>query len=114
MAKPIPSPLIAIVANIVSNAETHASMDNLFMYAEAPGDPPEGSKLVKAQEWLRTTNKQHSEPLAVLGRIICSYMEDPMMSADLKPPPWTTESESILKQRENVRKMAAALANNGL
>ena len=114
MAKSIPSPLIAVVANIVSDAETHASMNSLFMYAEASGDPPEGSKPVKAQEWLRATNKQHPEPLAVLGRIICSYMEDPVMSADFKPPAWTTESESIQKRRENVRKMESALANNGL
>ena len=58
MGKPIPAPLIAVVSDLVSSAETHASLNSLFMYAEASGEPPEGSKHVKAQEWLRNTNKR--------------------------------------------------------
>lgn len=114
MAKLIPTPLLAIVSDIVSTVETHASMNSLFMYAEAPGEPPEGSKHVKAQEWLRNTNKQHPEPLAVLGKIISGYMEDPVMAADYTPPRWTKEDEYTLKKRENVRKIETVLANNGL
>jgi hypothetical protein len=57
MAKQIPAPLIAVVSDIVSVCETHASLNSLFMYAEAPGDPPDGSKHVKAQAWLRVVNK---------------------------------------------------------
>ncbi|WP_307658651.1 abortive infection family protein [Variovorax paradoxus] len=114
MARLIPPPLLAIVSNIVSTVETHASMNSLFMYAEAPGEPPDGSKHVKAQEWLRHTNKQHPEPLAVLGRIISGYMEDPVMAADYVVPRWTTEDEDTLKKRENVRKIETVLANNGL
>lgn len=76
MRNNIPAPLIAVVSEIVSSVETHASLNNLFMYAGAPGDPPDGSKPVKAQEWLRIVNKDHSiEPLEVLGRIIEGYME---------------------------------------
>ena len=114
MAKQIPAPLLAIVSDMVSTVETHASMDSLFMYAEAPGDPPEGSKHVKAQEWLRNTNKHHPEPLAVLGRIISGYMEDPTMAADYTPPKWTVEDEYTLKRRDNVRKIERVLSNNGL
>jgi hypothetical protein len=84
------------------------------MYAEASGEPPEGSKHVKAQEWLRNTNKAHADPLAVLGKIICPYMEDPVMASDYEPPQWTTEDEYILKKRENVRRIEAVLAKNGL
>jgi len=84
------------------------------MYAEASGDPPEGSKHVKAQEWLRNTNKQHSEPLSVLGKIICGYMEDPEMAADHKVEAWQTESEYTLKKRDLVRKIDAVLARNAL
>ena len=52
-------------------------MDSLFMYAGAPGDPPEGSKHVKAQEWLRRVNTDGSvQPLQILGRLIEGYMED--------------------------------------
>lgn len=114
MSKHIPSPLIAIVSDMVSSHETHASLDSLFMYAEASCEPPEGSKHVKAQEWLRHTNKVNPEPLSVLGKIICGYMEDPLMAADYKPPEWTREDEQTIKKRENVRKIEVVLAKNGL
>lgn len=79
MRRLIPAPVLAVVADITSSRETHASLDNLFIYAGAPGDPPEGSKPVKAQAWLRLTNKDESvEPLAVLGRLIETYMEEPL------------------------------------
>ena len=91
MRKNIPAPLIAVVGEIVSQTETHASLDSLFMYAGAPGDPPEGSKHVKALEWLRLINKDQSiEPLSVLGQIIEGYMEyvpnsfDPALQSENK------------------------------
>jgi len=75
----IPAPIISVVADIASGRETHASLDSLFMYAAAPGDPPEGSKHVKALEWLRRVNKDESvDPLSVLGRLIEGYMETPL------------------------------------
>lgn len=48
------------------------------MYSGAPGDPPNGNKLVKAQEWLRriNTNESIDQPLQVLGRLIEAYMEE--------------------------------------
>lgn len=61
MAKPIPAPLVALVADFCAEQETHASLDSLFMYAEASRDPPAGSKPVKAQSWLRETNKVHPD-----------------------------------------------------
>lgn len=114
VAKPIPSALIAIVSDILSTVETHASMDGLFMYAEAPGDPPEGSKQVKAQNWLRLTNKEHPDPLSVLGRLISGYMEDPVVAADYVPRPYAVEDGFTFKKREAVRKIEVVLANNGL
>lgn len=72
----IPGHLIAVLSEVCSECETHASLDSLFMYAGAPGDPPGGSKPVKAQEWLRLVNKSTSvDPLDVLGRLIEAYME---------------------------------------
>lgn len=114
MGELIPAPLIAVVSDLVSSAETHASLNSLFMYAEASGEPPEGSKHVKAQEWLRNTNKAHTDPLVVLGKIICPYMEDTAMAIDYAPPQWTTEDEYTLKKRENVRRIETLLAKNGL
>lgn len=75
MAERIPQPLIALVSELMGQWESHASMDNLFMYAGALGDPPEGSKSVKAQAWLRIVNRDHPNPLEVLGRILEPYLE---------------------------------------
>jgi len=86
----IPAPLLAVCADISASRETHASMDSLFIYAGAPGDPPPGSKSVKALEWLRRTNKDESilDPIGVLGKLIENYMEqelDPNSSWDQGP-----------------------------
>lgn len=75
--KQIPTPVIAVLSESMSNLETHASLDNLFLYAEAPGDPPEGSKPVKTQSWIRRINKESKEPLAVLGKLVEGYIEIP-------------------------------------
>jgi hypothetical protein len=73
----IPAAVIAICSEIMSRRETHATLDSLFMYAGAPGEPPEGNKHAKAQEWMRRINKTESvEPLRVLGRLIEAYMEE--------------------------------------
>ncbi|MCK7574861.1 MAG: hypothetical protein MZV65_02525 [Chromatiales bacterium] len=39
MRKVIPAPVIAVLSENMSDLETHASLDNLFSYAEAPGEP---------------------------------------------------------------------------
>jgi hypothetical protein len=83
MRTPIPTPVISVVADIASGRETHASLDSLFMYAAAPGDPPEGSKHVKALEWLRRVNKDDAvDSLTVLGKLIEGYMETPLHQWD--------------------------------
>src|SRR5690606_24405269 len=100
--KVIPSPVLAIVAEIASQRETHSSMDSLFMYAGAPGDPPLGSKSVKAQEWLRRVNIDQSvQPLQVLGRLIENYMEelphDSSQFDDILPSTQTSDQERLTK-----------------
>ncbi|MGK4361002.1 abortive infection family protein [Ectopseudomonas chengduensis] len=85
MRKEIPAPVIAVLSENMPDLESHASLDNLFSYAEAPGDPPEGSKPVKVQAWLRRVNKEAERPLAVLGRIIECYMELPDIEENSRP-----------------------------
>lgn len=76
MRKLIPAPIISLLSEIIPHNETHASIDSLFMYADAPGDPPPESKVVKVQEWLRRCNKDESvNPLKILGRLIEGYMD---------------------------------------
>lgn len=77
MKKEIPAPIIAIIAEQLPTFETHAALDNLFLYADAPGEPPEGSKTVKTQTWLRRINKESDDPIRILGKLIESYMEIP-------------------------------------
>jgi hypothetical protein len=112
--KQIPAPVIAVLSDLVAHAETHASLNSLFMYAEASGDPPEGSKHVKAQEWLRETNKRHDAPLLVLGRVVHGYMEDPEMDPEFKINDWESSSEWKKIKRSNVRKLEVVLARCGL
>lgn len=77
MKKEIPAPIIAVISQNLPDIETHASLDNLFLYADAPGDPPKGSKPVKVQSWLRIINKECDYPLKVLGKLIETHMELP-------------------------------------
>lgn len=104
MRKQIPAPVIAACAEIMAQRETHASLDNLFMYAGAPGDPPEGSKPVKAQEWLRRINMDmHTDPLKILGRLIEGYMEE----APPEPGPFDEEDEAETAEQQKIRKALA-------
>ena len=86
MRNEIPSVVISVVADQISNVETHSSLDSLFMYAGASGDPPTGSKQVKTLEWLRRVNKDETlDPMKILGKLIEGYMEaliDPSDSND--------------------------------
>lgn len=77
MKKVIPAPVISVLSEGLPNVETHASLDNLFLYADAPGEPPEGSKPVKVQAWLRRINKESDNPLEILGKLIETHMELP-------------------------------------
>lgn len=101
MRRPIPAAVLSVCAEIAANRETHATLDSLFTYAGAPGEPPPGSKPAKALEWLRTTNKDDSlKPLDVLGRLIESYMEAPL-------DPGNTWDKDRLKDRERITKVLA-------
>ena len=85
----LPAHLISILSEELSQAETHATLYNLFMYANAAGDPPGGNKLSKAQEWLRRMNNDDDcDMLEVIGRLIEGYMEPPLPE---KAAPWSPE-----------------------
>ena len=74
------------------------------MYANAPGDPPEGSKATKSQAWLRRINTDEScDPLEVIGYLIEGYMEPPIQE---KEYPWDDEptlSENQIKRIERIQ-----------
>lgn len=106
----IPSYLISAIADTVAESETHASLDSLFMYADAPGEPPEGSKAVKALEWLRRINKESGEnSLIILGRIIEKYMDE-----DVGEPSFWVNQEQIESKKRRVLNIKKALERAGL
>lgn len=77
MKKNIPAPIIAVLSENIPNMESHATLENLFHFADAPQDVPEGSKPTKVTAWLRQINKECESPLTILGKLIESYMELP-------------------------------------
>lgn len=83
MNKQIPAPVISVLSDNLPDLETHASLDSLFFYADAPGDfsTSELSKPKKVLAWLRAINKESIEPLAVLGKLIENYMELPELES---------------------------------
>ena len=71
----IPLSLIAILSEILPEYETHASLDNLFLYADINSEIPGLSKPAKVQQVLMEVNKANSEPLKVLGKILEKYLD---------------------------------------
>src|SRR5688572_6403873 len=100
MKKGIPAPIIAILAEWLPTFETHASLDSLFLYADAPGDPPEGSKPIKTQAWLRRVNKESDNPFKVLGRLLECYIELPI-EKEIETGPF---GEPILNSKSDFKK----------
>jgi Abortive infection C-terminus len=97
MRREIPGPLIGVVSEIVARRESHATLDSLFMYAGAPGEPPEMSKQSKAQEWLRRTNREKSvDPLGVLGRVLENYMETVVDPSDPRAESFDHDKEKLV------------------
>ena len=104
MKKIIPAPIIAVVSELVSEYETHATLDSLFMHAGAPGDPPPESKHAKAMAWLRIANKdEETNPLEILGLIIEGYMEEEPNSDHDQ---WFEEKQKKVDRLRNALKKA--------
>ena len=106
----IPRPIIGLVSEIISEHYTHAQLDNLFLQADAPGDPPLGNKLVKCQTWLARCNKEVPDSLRILGAVIEDFMErilrcsNPLGSSDSWIEEWQASRNKIYE----------ALASHGL
>ncbi|MEO8926324.1 MAG: abortive infection family protein [Caulobacteraceae bacterium] len=71
----IPPAIIGIAAPILAGAYTHAGLDCLFLASGFPGDPPEGSKIVKCQDWLRRANSDAADPLAIFGQLAAEFLD---------------------------------------
>ena len=99
----IPLSLIAILSEILSEYETHATLDNLFLYADINSEIPNVSKPAKVQQVLMEVNKANIEPLKVLGRILEKYLDGGVL--------YVRDQEKFNKQIENIKKI---LSDNSL
>lgn len=111
----IPSPVIGILGEIFSENYTHADIDRLFAYADAPEENPGGNKVQKSVDWLRAINKQSPSPLEVLGRLLEDILEKPGWDSSSddnwmhgEEPEWSID---LKKRQERIRK---TLARSGL
>lgn len=107
----IPPSIIGLVAPALACEYSHAQLDSLFPSADAPGDPPDGSKPTKTLEWLRRINRDHPEPLCVLGNLLAEYLDTPYL-----PPvaPFVTSPDPLAEWNAPRQRIRDALAAEGL
>jgi len=113
VAKLIPAPVMALLSSSLAEFETHATLNELFLHADAPGDAPLGSKPAKTQAWLRVVNQQSPEPLKVLGKLVERYMDDPDHAVDAGPVPMFNAPYLLEEKRQFCRKFEILLAQYG-
>ncbi|HEO1780740.1 TPA: abortive infection family protein [Acinetobacter baumannii] len=99
----IPLNLIAVLSEVLSEHETHATLDNLFLYAEIDSEIPDVSKPAKVQQVLMNVNKTNPAPLKVLGKVLEKYLDGGV----LYPP----NKDRFDNQLESIRKI---LSDNSL
>lgn len=107
----IPSPIIAVVSDLLANRYTHSRIDYFMGAAGLEGETPSANKLDKVREWLRRANSGgYPDPLAMLGRVIVELME-----VDINgPSSWVEPSvaqSSLADDRARVQKV---LGEHGL
>lgn len=112
--KRIPSNLIGVLGDIFDRQYTHSDIDKVFAYADAPDKNPGGNKVKKTIEWLRITNKEHDNPLVVLGMLIEYLMERELWTEPDYPWDDTSEPAWSAQLRIDRQKILDSLAKAGL
>ena len=75
--------LCAVVGDAIATTGSHATLDQLFISAGAPGDPPSLAHHSKWKEWLfRAGQVPDTDSLAVLGNVQEEFMDLPPMDAE--------------------------------
>ncbi len=112
--KRIPSNLIGILGEVFDRNYTHSDIDKAFAYADAPDKNPAGNKVKKTLEWLRTTNKEHENPLGVLGMLIEALMEKELWTGPVYAWDTSAEPDWSIQLRSDRQKITDSLAKAGL
>ena len=75
--------LCAVVGDAIATTGSHATLDQLFIGAGVPGDPPSLAHHSKWKEWLfRAGQVPDTDSLAVLGNVLEEFMDLPPMDAE--------------------------------
>lgn len=99
----IPLNLIAILSEMLPEQESHATLDNIFLYAEINDEIPNVSKPAKVQQVLMNINKNNPEPLKVLGKVLEKYLDGGVL--------YPADKERFDNQIESIKKI---LSDNSL
>ena len=99
----IPRAVCSVVGRNLGEAYFHhATLEGLFHEAGAPGDPPEGSCVVKCTRWLRRcSDDPNTDALRVLGDVLVEFMDA-----------WPKYPDETYENRKS--EIEATLANYGL
>lgn len=99
----IPLNLIAILSQMLPEYESHATLDNLFLYAEINSEIPDVSKPAKVQQVLMNVNKSDPDPLKVLGKVLEKYLDGGIL--------YPRDQDRFDQQIESIKKI---LSDNSL
>lgn len=107
----IPSPVIVVIAQALSDELTHNKINYLFLRAGAREPVPPGTKYGKVEQWLRQVDSDPGQDAhAILGRLLEDFME-----AQQPPPdPYVWTEGELAKWRERRARVREALAARGL
>ena len=90
----IPTPVVAVVSEVLAEHFTHAKLDTLFMEVGVSGLMEGVNKLVKCTKFLSRVNQQTGvDPLQTLGSLLEEFMEvDPRGEPD-----WRAEGRARIR-----------------
>ena len=104
----IPPSVIGTVSPLLAAHYTHAELNSLFYAAGFEGDAPDGNKMHKCQEWLRSANRAApDDALDRFGSLIAEYMDAELSILRPADPDTSTNHDP----RDAI---IAALARDGL
>lgn len=96
--------LCAVVGDVLASTGSHATLDELFISAGAPGEPPALSHGSKWKTWIfRCGQDPNVDSLEVLGSLLEEFM-------DLPP----SDAEYLQEWREKRTRVETVLEENGL
>lgn len=111
----IPLSLIGAVASVLAaHYYSHSKLTTLFMENGAPGDEPGGNCETKCTAWLKRCNDDPQvDALAVLGRIIQPFMDQPV-PAPTAAIPWEDSNLAESPIQAGKQRILEALKRNHL